>query len=429
MKLWSESPSLDALVERFTVGDDRALDLRLARFDVIGSLAHGRMLHEQGMMSREEWEDVRRGLEEILSEIERNAFVIDDAFEDIHSKVEAELIARVGEAGKKIHTARSRNDQVLLDMHLWAREEITEIRTLVQLLFDRLMLLAERHQEDRMPGYTHMQIAMPSSFGLWFSAWGESLIDDLTLLNGAWRVADQNPLGSAAGYGSSFPIDRARTTGLLGFGRLRINSVSAGLSRGRLEWMVAAAFASVATTVARMAGDIVLYSGGNYGFFSLPEAFVTGSSIMPHKKNPDVFELIRAHCNFVRSTPETIAMLTANLPSGYHRDYQLLKELLFPAATRLRDSLVLAERGLSEIRVHTAWEEDERYAHLYTVEEVNRLVREGMPFRDAYMRVAASIREGTYHPPGTLDHTHIGSTGNPGIDAIREKMEEEKGRL
>ena len=422
MKLWSESPSLDELVERFTVGNDRELDLRLARFDVIGSLAHGRMLHEQGMMSEGEWRGVKRGLDDLLEEIERGDFVIDDRFEDVHSKVEAELIDRVGEGGKKIHTARSRNDQVLLDIHLWAREELRGVTELLGLLFDRLLLLAERHQEDLMPGYTHMQVAMPSSFGLWFGAYAEALIDDVSFLKAAARVADQNPLGSAAGFGSSFPIDRERTTELLGFGRLRINAVSAGLSRGKLEWMIAVAFASIASTVARMAGDIVLYSGGNFGFFSLPQAFVTGSSIMPHKKNPDVFELIRAHCNLVRSTPEAIATLTTNLPTGYHRDYQLLKELLFPAATRLRDSLILAERGLSEIQVHTDWQEDERYAHLYTVEEVNRLVREGLPFRDAYMQVAESIREGTYRPSTALDHTHLGSIGNPAIEAIREKM-------
>lgn len=425
MKLWSESPSLDALVERFTVGDDRRLDLRLARFDVIGSLAHGRMLHEQGMMSEGEWEDVEGGLRGLLAEIERGDFVIDDRFEDVHSKVEAELISRVGEGGKKIHTARSRNDQVLLDMHLWAREELREVSELLGLLFDRLLLLAERHQEDPMPGYTHMQVAMPSSFGLWFGAYAEALIDDVSFLNAAARVADQNPLGSAAGFGSSFPIDRERTTELLDFGRLRINAVSAGLSRGKLEWMIATAFASIASTIARMAGDIVLYSGGNFGFLSLPQAFVTGSSIMPHKKNPDVFELIRAHCNLVRSTPEAIATLTTNLPTGYHRDYQLLKELLFPAATRLRDSLILAERGLSEIQVHTDWQDDQRYAHLYTVEEVNRLVREGVPFRDAYMQVAESIREGAYSPSRALDHTHLGSIGNPGIEAIREKMKGE----
>jgi argininosuccinate lyase len=425
MKLWSESPSLDRLVERFTVGHDRELDLRLARFDVIGSLAHGQMLNEQGILSEGEWGDVKQGLEELLSEIERGDFVIDDRFEDVHSKIEAELIKRVGEGGKKIHTARSRNDQVLLDMHLWAKEELSVISELLQLLFDRLLLLAERHQEDPMPGYTHMQVAMPSSFGLWFGAHAEALIDDVTLLKGAARIADQNPLGSAAGFGSSFPIDRERTTELLGFGRLRINAVSAGLSRGKLEWLVAIAFASIAATVARMAGDIVLYSGGNFGFFSLPEGFVTGSSIMPHKKNPDVFELIRAHCNLVRSAPEAIATLTTNLPTGYHRDYQLLKELLFPAATRLRDSLVLAERGLSEIQVQTDWQEDDRYAHLYTVEEVNRLVREGVPFRDAYMQVAESIREGTYQPSTTLEHTHVGSVGNPAFEAIRDKMKAE----
>lgn len=426
MKLWSKESSLNELVERFTVGDDRELDLRLARFDVIGSLAHGEMLREQGMMSEEEWKDVKRGLEELLEEIEQGAFTIGKEFEDVHSKVEAELTARIGEGGKKIHTARSRNDQVLLDMHLWAKEELKEIAELLVALFDRLLRRAAEHREDPMPGYTHMQVAMPSTFGLWFGAHAEMLIDDLTFLKGAARIADQNPLGSAAGFGSSFPIDRQRTTELLRFDRMRINAVGASLSRGKLEWTVATAFASVATTLARMAGDIVLFSGGNFRFFSLPEEFVTGSSIMPHKKNPDVFELIRAHCNLVRATPEAIATLTTNLPTGYHRDYQLLKEILFPAATRLRDSLILAEQGLSEIRVHTDWQKDDIYTHLYTVEEVNRLVRQGIPFRDAYMQVAASIADGSYAPPEKLDHTHLGSSGHPGLEEIGEKMRRER---
>ena len=428
MKLWSHAPSLDSLVERFTVGNDRHFDMGLARFDVVGSLAHGEMLRDQGLLSDEEWGLLQGALRQIGEEIEAGTFQIEEEYEDVHSKIEAELIERVGEAGKKIHTARSRNDQVLLAMHLWAGETIEEILGLISSLFDRLLERADEHRDDLMPGYTHMQIAMPSSFGLWFGAYAEALIDDVTMLKAAQRIADQNPLGSAAGYGSSFPIDRKKTTDLLGMRTLRYNAVGAGLSRGKLEWSVASALASVATTLSRLAGDVVLYSGGNFGFFSLPETFVTGSSIMPHKKNPDVFELIRAHCNLVRSAPEAIATLTTNLAGGYHRDYQLLKELLFPAVTRLSDSLLLAERALDGITVHTDWQKEERYLYLTTVEEVNRRVEEGVPFRDAYMAVTASIKDGSFVPTDQIDHTHVGSIGNPAIEEIREKFERERSR-
>ena len=422
MKLWDKGEPIDALVERFTVGDDRSLDLKLARYDVLGSLAHAGMLASAGLLSHDELDSLREALGDILEEIESGTFEIGDEFEDVHSKIEFELTERVGEAGKKIHTARSRNDQVLLDLHLYARQEIGRIKELVRLLFHRLMELSDRHAADPMPGYTHMQIAMPSSFGLWFAAYAEALIDDLVLLNAARRIADQNPLGSAAGYGSSFPIDRNVTTEFLGFRTLRFNAMGAALSRGKLEWTLSTAAASVATTLGRLAMDVVLYAGGNFGFVRLPDAFTTGSSIMPHKKNPDVFELIRARCNALRSLPNEIALVTANLPGGYHRDYQIVKELLFPAIENLKDCLRLAERGLSGIEVVTDWQEDERYAHLYTVEEVNRLVAEGMPFRDAYRAVGESLRGGDYTPNRELHHTHEGSIGNLCNGEIREKF-------
>ena len=428
MTLWHATESIDALVERFTVGDDRRLDLTLARYDVAGSLAHGRMLKDVGLLSESEWDLLKKGLDEIAAEIERGDFTIDDEYEDVHSKVEAELTRRVGDAGKKVHTARSRNDQVLLDMHLWAREAVAALRDDLRSLFERLMTLSDAHAAAPMPGYTHMQIAMPSSFGMWFGAYAEALIDDLTMLNAAGRIADQSPLGSAAGYGSSFPIDRDRTAELLGFRTLRVNAMGAALSRGKLEWTAATAMASVAATLGRFAGDVVLYAGGNFGFVAFPDALTTGSSIMPHKKNPDVFELIRARCNVVRALPNTIAMMTTNLPGGYHRDYQLLKETLFPAVAALSDAMRLAVHMLEHITISTAWRDDPRYDHLYTVEEVNRLVMEGRTFRDAYHEVGRSVAEGTYRPGMAREHTHVGSVGELGSERIREKFEGEWGR-
>lgn len=427
MKLWDKGEPVDALVERFTVGEDRSLDLQLARYDALGSLAHAEMLASVGLLTGDDIERLREGLGEILEKIEQGEFVIGEEFEDVHSKIEHELTQRAGEAGKKIHTARSRNDQVLLDLHLYARQEAGRLRELLRRLFNRLMELSDRHAADPMPGYTHMQIAMPSSFGLWFAAYAESLIDDLVLLNAARRIADQNPLGSAAGYGSSFGINRTATMEFLGFRALRYNAMSGALSRGKLEWTLATAAASIAATVGRLAMDIVLYAGGNFGFVRLPDAFTTGSSIMPHKKNPDVFELIRARCNAVRSLPNEIALITGNLPGGYHRDYQILKEILFPGIESLKDCLRLAEHGLKHIEVVTDWQNDERYAHLYTVEEVNRLVAEGTPFRDAYRIVGEAVRDGSYRPSRELHHTHEGSVGNLCNPEIREKFTAEYG--
>lgn len=425
MKLWDKGEAIDNVVERFTVGDDRTLDLKLARYDALGSLAHAEMLAEVELISSEELEALQRGLGEIIAEIESGIFVIEDEHEDVHSKIEDWLTERIGEAGKKIHTARSRNDQVLLDLHLFSREEIGEIRTLVHDLFECLMNLSDQHANALMPGYTHMQIAMPSSFGLWFGAYGESLIDDLVLLNAALRVADQNPLGSAAGFGSSFPIDRVVTTELLHFRTLRYNAMGAGMSRGKLEWTVATAMASVASTLGRLAMDVVLYAGGNFGFVQLPDSFTTGSSIMPHKKNPDIFELIRARCNEMRGIPNQIALITTNLPSGYHRDYQILKEVLFPAVESLKDCLRLAEYALSNIKVNTDWQQESKYDYLYTVEEVNRLVVEGTPFREAYHVVAEMLQNGTYKPVHRTNHTHEGSIGYLCNREIREKFAQE----
>ena len=424
MKLWNKGESIDRIVERFTVGNDRDLDMNLARYDVLGSLAHAKMLREVDLIGSDDFENLEKTLYQLLEEIERGDFVIEEEFEDVHSKIEHELTERIGEAGKRIHTARSRNDQVLLDLHLWGKEEIQQIKTLIRDLFEALINLSDNHQSDPMPGYTHMQIAMPSSFGLWFGAYAELFIDDIVLLNAARAIADQNPLGSAAGYGSSFPIDRDLTTQNLGFSQLRINAMGAGLSRGKLEWTIATAIASVATTLGRFAMDVVLYTGGNFDLVSFPPSLTTGSSIMPHKKNPDVFELIRGHCATLRGIPNQINLLTTNLPGGYHREYQLLKELLFPAVSHLKDCLTLTTYMLDQIQISTTWREEERYRYLYTVEDVSRLVAEGTPFRDAYRIVGEAIAKDTYEPNPSKPHTHQGSTGNLCNGNIREKFEQ-----
>jgi argininosuccinate lyase len=423
MKLWTDHKGIDEVVEKFTVGEDRELDLQLARYDVLGSIAHAEMLQAAGLISREELAGLKEALSDILRELEEGRFSIGIDFEDVHSKVEHELTHRVGEAGKKIHTARSRNDQVLLDLHLYARDEVGEIKAAVREVFERLMDLSERHGDVPMPGYTHMQIAMLSSFGMWFGAYAEMLVDDIAMLNAAYRIADQNPLGSAAGYGSSFPIDRSATTDSLGFSTMRYNAMGAGMSRGRLEWHVASALASVATTIGRFAMDVVLYSGGNFGFVRLPDELTTGSSIMPHKKNPDLFELLRARCNVIRALPNEIALLTGNLPGGYHRDYQLLKESLFPAVVSLKDCLTLTAYALDRIEVVAEWQDDARYEDLYTVEEVNRLVSEGVPFREAYRTVSDAVRNGTFQRGEPAHYTHQGSIGNLCHPEIRDKFE------
>ena len=422
MKLWDKGFSTDEKIDFFTVGNDRELDLVLAKYDVIGSRAHAAMLFEIGLLSEEEWKAVEQELNSLLDAIAQGEFVIEDDFEDVHSKVEYLLTQKLGDTGKKIHTARSRNDQVLVDVHLYLKEELEEIRKGIGGLFGRLMALAEKHKEVLMPGYTHFQVAMPSSFGLWFSAYAESLIDDVYMLQAATKVTDQNPLGSAAGYGSSFPIDREHTTKTLGFAKLKYNSVAAQMSRGKTEKTVAYALSSVAGTLSRFAMDICLYMSQNFGFVSFPDELTTGSSIMPHKKNPDVFELIRGKCNKIQALPYELTLITSNLPSGYHRDLQLLKEGLIPAIQNLKSCLEIFTFSLESIRVNDDILNDSKYDYLFTVEEVNELVQKGTPFRDAYKIVGEKVEKGEFKPNKKVKHEHIGSIGNLALDQIQDKM-------
>ncbi|WP_297060722.1 argininosuccinate lyase [uncultured Duncaniella sp.] len=422
MKLWSKGFEPDKMIERFTVGNDRELDLRLARYDVQGSMAHIRMLESIGLLGKDELDKLLKALGEIAEVIERGEFVIEDGVEDVHSEVEFMLTARLGDIGKKIHSGRSRNDQVLVDLKLFMRDEIKHIAGSVSRLFDRLQALSEEHKDKLMPGYTHLQVAMPSSFGLWFGAYAESLVDDMRMLAAAYDVANQNPLGSAAGYGSSFPLDREMTTRLLVFDTMHYNVVAAQMSRGKTERAVSMAVASIASTLAHLAMDVCMWMCGNFGFVSFPDELTTGSSIMPHKKNPDVFEIMRGKCNRLQSVPNEIALLTANLPLGYNRDLQLLKDIMFPATTELIECLDMAEFMLAHIRVNDSIVDDPRYDYLFTVEEVNRLVLEGMPFRDAYRKVGLEVRDGSYRPNRSVDHTHAGSIGNLCNEQIADKF-------
>lgn len=422
MKLWDKGFSTDEKIDYFTVGNDRELDLVLARFDVIGSRAHAAMLFKIGLLTEAEWKSVEEELNSLIDSIDKGDFVIEQEFEDVHSKVEYLLTEKLGDTGKKIHTARSRNDQVLVDVHLYLKEELGEISKEVQILFDRLIDLAGKYKGVLMPGYTHFQVAMPSSFGLWFSAYAESLIDDVYLLKAAHRVADQNPLGSAAGYGSSFPIDRKHTTETLGFADLKYNSVAAQMSRGKTEKTVAFALSSVASTLSRFAMDICLYMSQNFGFVSFPDELTTGSSIMPHKKNPDVFELIRGKCNKIQALPYELTLITSNLPSGYHRDLQLLKEGLIPAIQNLKSCLEIFSFSLKQIRVNEDILNDSKYDYLFTVEEVNELVQQGVPFRDAYKIVGEKVEKGAFEPKKEVRHEHIGSIGNLALEQIQSKM-------
>jgi argininosuccinate lyase len=424
MKLWDKGFSTDKKIDFFTVGNDRELDLVLAKYDVLGSLAHARMLHKIGLLSSEEIENVAKALEEILIAIKMGKFLIEDSFEDVHSKVEYLLTQKLGDTGKKIHTARSRNDQVLVDIHLYLKDEIQDILGLTASLFELLLTLAEKHKKVLLPGYTHFQVAMPSSFGLWFSAYAESLIDDVYMLNAAFKVVDQNPLGSAAGYGSSFPIDREETTSLLGFGALKYNSVAAQMSRGKTEKTVAFALSSLAGTLSKFAYDICLYMNQNFGFITLPDELTTGSSIMPHKKNPDVFELIRGKCNKIQALPYELTLITNNLPSGYHRDLQLLKEGLIPAIQNTKACLEIFTSSLPKMEVKADILDDKIYDYLFSVEAVNELVQKGTPFREAYKRIGEKIAKGNFEPNKTIKHTHTGSIGNLALDAIRSKMKE-----
>lgn len=423
MKLWDKGYSADKKIDIFTVGNDRELDLVLAKYDVIGSLAHAKMLHKIGLLSKKEIDSVVEELENILADIAMGEFTIEDSFEDVHSKVEFLLTEKLGDTGKKIHTARSRNDQVLVDVHLYLKDELKEIKKQTKELFDQLMQLSQKYEKVLLPGYTHLQIAMPSSFGMWFSAYAESLIDDVYFINAAFKVVDQNPLGSAAGYGSSFPIDREDTTKTMEFETLKYNSVAAQMSRGKTEKSVAFAMSSVAGTLSKFAYDICLYMSQNFGFVSFPDELTTGSSIMPHKKNPDVFELIRGKCNKIQALPFELTMISNNLPSGYHRDLQLLKEGLLPAIQSLKACLEMFTYSLKNIKVNKNILDDNKYDYLFSVEEVNELVQNGTPFRDAYKIVGGIIEKGNFKPNKDVQHTHLGSVGNLALKEIQTKME------
>ena len=423
MKLWEKGFTTDKKIDIFTVGSDRELDLVIAKYDVIASKAHAKMLEKIGLLTISETESLVNELENIGKIIEEGNFVIEDDFEDVHSKIEVLLTEKLGDTGKKIHMARSRNDQVLVAIHLYLKDELSEIKGLSKELFDVLMELAETHKKVLLPGYTHLQIAMPSSFGLWFSAFAESLIDDLHFVNAAFKVVDQNPLGSAAGYGSSFPIDRDFTTAEMGFASLKYNVVAAQMSRGKAEKSTAFALSSVASTLAKMAMDICLYMSQNFGFISFPVELTTGSSIMPHKKNPDVFELIRGKCNKIQAVPNQLSLLTTNLPSGYHRELQLTKEIIVPAIQELKSCLEMMMFSIKSIQVKPNILDDKKYDYLFSVDTLNDLVLSGVPFRDAYKQIGQQIADGTFKPKREIDHTHAGSLGNLCLEEIRRKME------
>jgi len=422
MKLWDKGFSTDKKIDHFTVGNDRALDLHLAKYDVIASKAHAKMLGKIGLLSEKETTALVDELDQITSKIEDDSFTIEDTFEDMHSKIEFQLTLALGDTGKKIHTARSRNDQVLVAMHLYLKDELSEIKSQTKTLFDLLLNLADKHKRVLLPGYTHLQIAMPSSFGLWFSAYAESLIDDLYFINAAYKVADQNPLGSAAGYGSSFPIDRRFTTEEMGFETMKYNVVAAQMGRGKVEKATAFGMANIAATLSKMAMDICLYMSQNFDFISFPDELTTGSSIMPHKKNPDVFELVRGKCNKLQSIPNQLTLVINNLPSGYHRDLQLVKEIIVPAIQDMKACLEILTFSLREIRVKDNILEDPKYDYLFSVDTLNELVQSGMPFRDAYKKMGQEIQAGTFTPKRNIKHTHEGSLGNLCLNEIREKM-------
>ena len=423
MKLWDKGFEIDGRIEAFTIGKDRELDLQLAPFDILGTIAHITMLAQVGLLPREDLDRLLPELKALYRDAAEGRFEIEDGIEDVHSQVELLLTRRLGDIGKKVHTGRSRNDQVLVDLKLFARSRIERTVGKVQALFETLQAASERYKDMLIPGYTHLQVAMPSSVGLWLGAYAESLCDDLVVLKAAWDVANQNPLGSAAGYGSSAPLDRTMTTRLLGFDDLDYNVVYAQMTRGRMERTVAFAYASLAETVGRLAVDGCLYSSQNFGFIHLPDALTTGSSIMPHKKNPDVFELVRAHCNKLQGVPGDIRLLTGNLPSGYFRDMQLLKELFFPLFDEMDDCLDIVDFAVRNMEVVRGVMDDPKYKLAFSVEEVNHRVAAGVPFRDAYRQVADEIRAGSFDYHGTLHHTHEGSLGNLCNDRIHAKME------
>ncbi len=423
MKLWQKDYTVDQEIDRFTVGRDRELDLELARYDIQGSLAHIQMLTSIGLIEEEELPQLTATLKSIYREVMAGDFTIEDGVEDVHSQVEMLLTKRLGEVGKKIHSGRSRNDQVLVDLRLYFRSEMQAIAEGMTELFETLQSLSQKYQHQLMPGYTHLQVGMVSSFGLWFGAYAESLTDDLQLLQSVFKINNQNPLGSAAGYGSSFPLNRKLTTELLAFEDLNYNVVHAQLGRGKTEHFLAFALAGIGHTLGKLAMDTVLFMNQNFGFISFPDELTTGSSIMPHKKNPDVFELIRGRCNQLQSLPAQVSQLTGNLPGGYHRDFQLLKEMIFPAIQSLKDSLSIASYALQQIQVKENILKDDKYVYLYSVEEVNRLVLDGMPFRDAYKEVGRQIESGAFNPPRDIQHTHEGSIGNLNHKEVHAKWE------
>jgi argininosuccinate lyase len=423
MKLWQKDKASLKEVESFTVGNDREMDMYLAAFDVLGSLAHIEMLESVGLLTKEELSQLQAELKKIYRQIQDGKFQLQDDVEDIHSQVELLLTQNLGDIGKKIHSARSRNDQVLVDIKLFLRNELEELVKAIQPFFQLLQTQSENYKKDLLPGYTHLQLAMPSSFGLWLGAYAESLVDDTITLKAAYDVINKNPLGSAAGYGSSFPINRTLTTKLLGFEDLNYNVVYAQMGRGKAERITAMALANVADTLARLSMDATLFLNQNFGFISFPTELTTGSSIMPHKKNPDVFELIRSHCNQIKALPNEIMMMTTNLPSGYHRDLQLLKEHLFPAFKTLKKCFEMSGLMLSNIEVKKDILEDEKYKFLFSVEEVNKLVLQGTAFRDAYKKIGLDIEAGNFNYNTSVNHSHEGSIGNLCTEQIKKQMQ------
>lgn len=422
-KLWEKNVQVDKEVETFTVGKDREMDLYLAKYDVLGSMAHITMLESIGLLAKEELTVLLAELKNIYAVADRGEFVIEEGVEDVHSQVELMLTRRLGDIGKKIHSGRSRNDQVLLDLKLYTRAQIRELVELTNGLFEVLISQSNRYKEVLMPGYTHLQIAMPSSFGLWFGAYAESLADDLQMMQAAYKVCNRNPLGSAAGYGSSFPLNRQMTTDLLGFDSMDYNVVYAQMGRGKMERTVAFAMAGIAATLSKLAFDACMFNSQNFGFIKLPDQFTTGSSIMPHKKNPDVFELTRAKCNKIQGLPQQITLICNNLPSGYFRDLQIIKEVFLPAFDELKDCIRMVTHMMREVKVNDHILEDDKYALLFSVEEVNRLVLEGVAFRDAYKQVGLNIEAGKFTPNKAVSHTHEGSIGNLCNDSISALMQ------
>lgn len=422
MKLWDKGIAIDKKIEQFTVGNDREIDMHIAVYDVIASRAHARMLHKINILSTAELQQLESGLDALLQDIDNGNFSIEAQFEDVHSKIEHELTVQLGDVGKKIHTARSRNDQVLVALQLYYKDALQQTKSNVKILFDTLLDLANTHKNSLLPGYTHLQVAMPSSFGLWFAAYAELLVDDTYMLDATSKCVNQNPLGSAAGYGSSFPIDREFTTVQMGFETLKYNVVAAQLTRGKNERTIASTLGNIANTVARFAMDVCLYNSQNFAFLSFPDALTTGSSIMPHKKNPDVFELIRGKCNKIQAVQTEMLLITNNLPSGYHRDFQLLKENIINTFIELNDVLEIANHAISQVIVKDIDLNDEKYRHLFTVDSINNLVVDGATFRDAYKEIGQQVQDGTYTPDMDKKHTHIGSIHNLGLEEIRAKF-------